>query len=94
MKRIKNNKCLCIFCDGELDRVYETDGTVNDIVKILKDYGYYNNYNEDDWKYGVGIERAPRNNCCHSFEDIAAAIIEDHCFEDLEIWIGTPDKIV
>lgn len=92
MKRIENNKCLCIFYDGELDRVYETDGTVNDIIKALEDYGCYNNYNEDDWKYGVGIKHAHCTERCHSLEDIATAIIEDHCFEDLDLYISTLDN--
>jgi hypothetical protein len=86
MKKIALDNCICIFYDGELERVYETDGTVNDIVKALEDYGYYNHYNENDWEYGIGT--APVK--CHSLEDIATAIIEESYFEDSDgdLFIG------
>lgn len=86
MKKIALDNCICIFYAGELEHVYETDGTVNDIVKILEDYGYYNHYNDNDWEYGVGKDLIK----CHSLEDIAIKIIEDSYFEDSDgdLYIG------
>ena len=88
MKRIENDKCLCIYNEAELERVYETDGTIEDIVKILEDYDYYKDYTKEDWECGVGIERVHCNKQCHSLEDIAITIIEDFYFEDGNLYIG------
>lgn len=74
MKKIDIDNAMLIYDEGELVAVYEVKKTKADIKKALKDYGYFNDYDDDDWEMGIG------QNECHSLDEIAATMLEDGSF--------------
>ena len=74
MRKIDLDNAMLIYDEGELVAAYEVKKTKADITKALKDYGYFDDYDDDDWEMGVG------ENECHSLEDVAKAIVEDGSF--------------
>lgn len=76
MKNIPLENLLCIYDEGELVAAYEVKKTKADIAKALKDYGYFDDCDEDDWEIGIGDDE------CHSVEDIAQTIVDNNEFYD------------
>ena len=76
MKNIPLENLLCIYDEGELVATYGVKKTKADIAKALKDYGYFDDFDEDDWEIGIGDDE------CHSVEDIAQVIVDNNEFYD------------
>lgn len=87
MRKLNDDSLLSVYDEGELRAVYETDGTVDDIRAALENFGYFDEYDENDWENGVCGYR--------SLEEIAEAIAKSGEFEDSDeggdIFIGLGD---
>jgi hypothetical protein len=79
MKKIDTKNCLCIYNEGELYSVYIITGTVNDVVRALRDSGYFD-YDKEDWVDGI--------EGYYSLKEIAECILENYEFEIDDIFIG------
>ena len=89
MKKISLDKGLFIYDEGELVAAYEVKKTKSDIVNALKDYGYFDDFDEDDWEMGIGSAE------CHSLDEVAEKILNDGEFfdEDGERFFGLDGAI-
>ena len=47
MKNIPLKNALCIYDEGEIVAIYEVKQTKSDVAKALKDYGYFDDIDEE-----------------------------------------------
>ena len=82
---LTKNRTLFIYIEDEIEGIYQVNDK-NDIVEAIKDYGYYNNSEQESWNQLSEMHNVK------NIEDIADVILNSYTHEFVDdcgiVWIA------